>query len=143
MFKEEVSIEQKQREKALRYEYAMYVMLGSYFKSCKISSAFVEGRYKVNYAGLSGPKQEDMEEKVINVIETYILKTLKVKDIENKDVVMSCKPRENYVDGNTLIFKGEDFLFAFNIDPKYSHKKHTETLNITFLKNGVKKEKTE
>lgn len=134
IYKSEPTIEEKQRDKMLRYEYGMYVMLTSYFKKGSFSNKIVHDRLKLNYLAVSASKQCDLEEIVLDSIDNFIIPkiTRKIKDIENKEVVVSAKRRLNSEE-HILIFEGEGFKFAFTLEEKFNHKEKKPKLLIHFL----------
>ncbi len=55
--------------KQLAAAYAVYMIVGSYFKNCICQSQFEEKRMYLNYAEISVAKQNDLEERVISQLE--------------------------------------------------------------------------
>ena len=56
IYKSEPTKYERNRDKMLRYEYATYIMLGSYFKKSSISNKMLASKYKLNYSEISGSK---------------------------------------------------------------------------------------
>lgn len=123
-----------QRDKMLRYEYAMYEMLTSYFKKGSFPNKIAHDQLILQFKAISPTKQGDMEDVVLDTIDNFIIPKLKVKDIEEKEVVFRVKNRKDSEE-HILIFSGEGFEFAFWMESKYSQKKGSEVLIIHFLKN--------
>lgn len=132
LYKSQPSTEELQTYKMLRYEYAMYVFLSSYFKHSTFSNDIVLGQLKVNYAEISKTKQEDLEETVIYTIDNFIIPKVKIKDMEDKDVKVTYHRRPNSKE-HTLEFSGDGFKFLFWMETKYNKKINKEVLIIHFV----------
>lgn len=138
IYKHELTSAEKQRDKMLRYEYATYIMLCSYFKKSSISNPIIEERYKLNYAAIAGNKQADLEEIVIQMVDEVLIPKLnKIKDMENKEIVMTPINIKDS-DFHYLMFTGEGFKFTLVLKSVFDTKKRTETLYANFVNKDIK-----
>lgn len=131
LFKSEPTKQELQKEKMLRYEYATYIMLGSYFKKSKITNKIVEDRYKINYAEASPNKQCDLEEIVIDMVDNHLLPKLnKIKNMEEKEVFLQPRVKE---DGTHFLrFYGDGFDFMISLKAVFKPALHKEVLYANF-----------
>lgn len=106
-------------------EYAMYMILSSYFRKVRCTNGRVENRLKLFYAELPYVRQEDLEEACIALTENRLLKELNIPNIETKDATMKFIPKK---DGNVLEYRGEDFKF------RISFKKEKKKIKYSFVR---------
>lgn len=133
IYKNELTPYERQRDKMLRYEYATYIMLASYFKKSKISNKIIEDRYKLNYAELSGTKQADLEEIVIQMVdEVLIPKLSKIKNMEEKEITLIPEKIPGS-ELHKLTFEGEGFKFSIVLKSVFDQKKKKEVLYGNFV----------
>lgn len=134
LYKNELTPAERNRNKMLRYEYGVYIMLGSYFKKSSISNQMIETRYKLNYAELSGSKQADMEEVVLQLVEEILIPKLsKIKDMDQKEVILTPIPIPG-TELHYLKFHGEGFSFTLSLKAAFSPEKHKDVLYANFYK---------
>ncbi len=131
LYKPEPTKEELQKDKMNRYEYATYIMLGSYFKKSKITIAPVETRWKINYSEVNPNKQCDLEEIVIDMVDNHLLPKLsKIKNMEEKEVF--CQPKTKADGTHYLRFYGDDFDFMLNLKAVFKPEKGREVLYANF-----------
>jgi len=100
--------------------YSVYMMVGSFFKSCKCRNEMVESNFFLSYCEAGTKLQYTLEERA----EKYALKNIFEKDVEfmelcdNSDVITSFVPSGT---GFIVRFVGNDF--ALNILACYEHGK--------------------
>ena len=135
LYKSQPTEAELQRDKMLRYEYAMYEMLSSYFKKGRFENKVIHDRILLAFKAVSSTKQADQEDVVLDTIDNFIIPKLKVKNLEDKEVIVTATNRNDGSGEHNLIFKGEGFEFAFWMESKYSKKVNKEVLIIHFLKN--------
>ena len=137
IYKNELTPYERQRDKMLRYEYATYVMLSSYFKKSKIANKIIEDRYKLNYAELSKTKQEDLEEIVIQMVDDVLIPKLsKIKNMEDKEITL-IPERIAGSELHKLTFEGEGFKFSIILKSVYDQKKKKEVLYGNFVDKQI------
>lgn len=93
-------------------EYAMYMMLSSYFRSTKCCSGRVEERLYLYYQELTDKKQQELEETVIDCINKSLLLALNVPNVERRDAQVRFIPYEN---GHLISFSGKGFHFNLKV----------------------------
>ena len=82
------------KEKQYQLDYCTYMIITSYFKKSSISNINWERRIYLSYSSMKNDKQIKMEEMVIKIIESHILKQLP-KDIDQKEVKVILKNVNN------------------------------------------------
>ncbi len=131
LYKSEPTKEELQKDKMNRYEYATYIMLGSYFKKSKITSAPVETRWKLNYSEINPNKQCDLEEIVIDAVDNHLLPKLsKIKNMEEKEVFLQPRTKEDGT--HYLRFYGDDFDFMLSLKAVFKPELGKEVLYMNF-----------
>lgn len=103
-------------------EYAMYMMLGSYFKRATCKSKRIEEKLFLHYQDLTSRKQENLEDDVLRLIDSHLLKALNITNIDEREAIVRFIPQEN---GNLLNFKGSSFDVSFMIQRKDRKLKYT------------------
>ena len=93
-------------------EYAVYMMIGSYFKKVNCLSKRIETKLFLHYQDLGFGKQEKLENKVIAFIEGYLLRGLAISGMENKEVSILFIP---YSFGTIVKLEGNDFAVCFTV----------------------------
>ena len=137
IYKSEPTKEERNRDKMLRYEYATYVMLSSYFKKSSISNNIIAGRYKVIYSEISGTKQCDLEEIVIDMVDNVLIPKLSdIKDMENKEIILTPE-RIPGSDLHNLHFHGEGFDFTISLKAVWNPTKRKEILYGNFINKKI------
>lgn len=102
--------------KQFQLEYAMYMMLTSYFHKTKCNSKALENKLHLHYADLTDTKQIELEKKVEQVLEIKIIPGILARiyrmskeDLAELDCQVSIRNRGDH---NALVFTGEDFEFT-------------------------------
>ena len=137
IYKSEPTKYERNRDKMLRYEYATYIMLSSYFKKSSISNKIIGDRYLLNYNEISGTKQCDLEEIVIDMVDNVLLPKLNgIKDMENKEIILT---PEKIPDSelHKLHFHGEGFDFTIVLKAVWNPNKKKEVLYANFVKKDI------
>ena len=97
--------------------YIIYMILGSYFKSCKCDNAILEKRLFLNYKDLSKNKQETKEEKIIK----------KVENVESKnadffssfeDIDAQARINIDKDDAEVLFYSNNKVIIKVKVDKK-------------------------
>ena len=97
--------------------YIIYMIIGSYFKSCKCDNAILEKRLFLNYKDLSKNKQETKEEKIIKKVESVAAKNFDFfESFENID----CQSRINLDkdDAEVLFYADNKVIIKVKVDKK-------------------------
>ena len=133
-----------QNAKQFQLEYAMYMMLGSYFKKATCKSKIIEKRLFLYYQDLGCSKQEDLEEEVIKFIDETLLFALDIPGIEERKVSIRFIPTEK---GNIINIEGKNVYINLKVCKKNGRIKYAflktpnPNASVKWLPEDKKKEK--
>ena len=96
-------------------EYAVYMMLSSYFGKARCLSKITEKKLYLYYQELNERKQYELEDEIIEFIENTLLRTIDIPDIDKMDVDVRFVPNE---EGNILVFEGRTTVLNLSIRKK-------------------------
>lgn len=102
-------------------EYAVYMMLGSYFKKAECDTKRFEKKLFLYYQDLSCSKQETLEKQVISFVEKELIKGLGIPNIHNKKVTISLIPQNNE---SLIIVKCNHHSVSFKVRKINGHIKY-------------------
>ena len=106
--------------KQFQLEYAMYMMLGSFFRKATCRSHVLENRLMLYYAELGSEKQYELEDTVLKTLEKKILPEIlplinknEIEELETLDCTISIANKGNH---HQLSFEtAEGYSFSLNV----------------------------